>query len=202
MKRAFNGRIRGLTLVETLIAGVINGIILAAIVFGAASLQRTFTRAGDGFRASADEMLLADYLASDLRAALGATVTTSGSNQKVTLTLPDYLNTDTRTPRTPIVTPGVPAFGKASGTVNYGNAAAPLTVTYRVSSGRLVRTAGTTTSIISKTSENFQLNVTDRDVAADFSIRFTSRFARQNSKANEFLVTVNDSIYFRNKQRN
>jgi hypothetical protein len=31
------------------------------------SLQRTFTRAGEGFRATADEMLVADYIASDLR---------------------------------------------------------------------------------------------------------------------------------------
>jgi hypothetical protein len=179
---------------------VICGAVLTTVVFGAVSLQRTFSRTSDGFRASADQMLVADYLSSDLRAAIGATVNGTGSNQTLAVTMPDYLDSTTRTPRTPTIAAGAPAFGRVTGTVDYGNPAAPVKITYSVSNGRLVRTEGNTASVLSKTLESFQLSVTDRAVAADFAVRFTSKFARQAT--NQPIVTVSDSVYFRNKQRN
>lgn len=200
MRSTRSARRLGATLVETMIAAVICGALLATVVFGAVSLQRAFSRTSDGFRASADQMLVADYLASDLRAAIGATVSGTGSNQTLTLTMPNYLDPASRTPRTPTVVAGVTKFGKVTGSVDYGDPLSPTTVAYNVSNGRLVRTVGNTASILSKTLENFQLSVTDRAVAADFAIQFTSKFARQTST--QPMVTVSDSIYFRNKQRN
>lgn len=200
MQATPSARLLGATLVETMLAAVICGAMLATLVFGAVSLQRTLSRTSDGFRATADQMLVADYLASDLRAALGTTVSGTGNNQTLTLTMPDYLNPANRTPRTPTIAPGVPKLGKVAGTVNYGNPSSPITITYRVTNGRLVRTVGGTASILSQTLESFQLSVTDRNVAADFAVQFTSKFARQTSS--QPLVTVRDSISFRNPQRN
>ena len=192
----------GFTLVETLIAAVVGSVMLAAIVFGAVSLQRTFTRTGEAFRATADEMLLSDYLASDLRAALSVNVTANGNNQTLALTLPDYLDPATRTPRLPTLKSSVPRFGMPAGTATYGSTAAPIAVTYSVSNGRLVRTVANTSSVLSKSLENFEFSATDRDVAVDVAVRFNSKFARQSTGANPPAVAVSESIYFRNEPRN
>ena len=201
MKRASHPAQRGATLVETVIAAAITGGILGALVTGGISLQRTYTMASEYFRGTADQMLVSDYMASDLRCATGVSVAQSGSNQTLTVILPDYLDPATGRPRTPVVDATTPTFGKVNGTVDYGSAASPLSVTYSVSGQRLVRQAAGGSAILSNSLQSFQLSGVDQGTYADLGVTFSPRFSRRSSGTPATSTTVRSVIYMRNPQR-
>jgi hypothetical protein len=76
-----------------------------------------------------------DYIVRDLRRALTVTIPTGGSS--LSLTIPDYYTSydaqgnPTGDPRTPTIVNGSPV---------YGNSSQPLSVSYAVSGGQLIRT--------------------------------------------------------------
>ncbi len=184
-----------------MVAATVAGVILSAIVMGGVTLQRTILLANDYFRATSDEMLAADWMSADLRAAIGVSVNTGASGQTLTLTMPSYLDPATGLPRLPAVTSSAPTFGTVSGTVDYGDPAAFPTVTYSVSAGKLLRTAGAHSAVISSSLQNFQFNCTDQGSWADVSISFNSKFTRQSNANTAAATTVRTIVYMRNTQR-
>ncbi|MEA3212578.1 MAG: hypothetical protein QOE70_5635 [Chthoniobacter sp.] len=205
MKRSALAASAGSTLLETMIAASIAGAILGAIVLGGFSLQRTYLVANDYFRASADEMLVSDSMARDLRSALGVTVSTPDPQvplvQTLTLTVPDYIDPSTGNPRTPTLNPGTPKYGSAVGKVDYGSVASPLTVTYSVSGQRLIRQSGNTQSVLSSSVQNFQLTGVDQGTSAEMGVTFASKFARQKNVDTRTGTTVRSTLSMRNPQR-
>ena len=108
----------GFTLAETAVASAIVAIILVSIVIGGVFLQRIFAGSDGSMKAGADQLRVLDYIVRDLRQSLTAAVLPSG--QELTLTIPAYRDPSTGNPVIPVVHPN-------SDTVDYGDAASPLT---------------------------------------------------------------------------
>ncbi|MEA3213663.1 MAG: hypothetical protein QOE70_6720 [Chthoniobacter sp.] len=193
--------LRGVTLVETMVASCIAGVVLAAIAVGGVSLQRTFMLANNYFQGTSDEMLVADYLGRDLRAALTVAVTQSDSGPVLTLTLPSYIDQATKKPRKPTLTTHAPAFGKVAGHVDYGDPKTPVTVIYKTSGQQLVRQVGQSVAIISTSLQDFQLTLADLGSAADVGVRFTSKFARRQLADTSAATSIRSTVYLRNQRR-
>jgi len=201
LKTAAKLSVRGVSLVETLVAATVAGLILGTIVTGGVTLQRTLVLANDYFRATSDEMLLADLIAADLRAAIGVSVTTGASGDVLTLTMPDYIDPATNKPRTPALTTTAPSFGSVGGKVDYVDPTTCPTVTYSVSAGKLMRTTATHAAVVSNALSNFQLSCASQPTFADVSVTFSTKFARGNTTGATPSTTVRNIVYMRNSQR-
>src|SRR5579862_8563306 len=111
-----NRGIRAFTLPEVIIAMAVSAFMFAAILTATVTFSRSFQSAIDFARGTTDQQRVLDYIARDLRRAW--TVTVSGSNQTLTVTVPDtYSAYDSQgNPTGAVVTPTI-----ASGKVNYGD---------------------------------------------------------------------------------
>ena len=202
----------GYTLVETMVASAVVGIILVSIVIGGVSLQRTFAGSDGALKATADQSRILDYIARDLRQAL--TVIVSNSGQTLTLTMPAYLDQNTGNPVIPTVSAGA---SSSSGVVDYGDPASPLTVTYfpanpltspattytYQSNGQyLIRQVGATQTVISLDCPSLQINVADNTTSVSTSISFAPRFNFSNQANARAGSLVYGTTTFRNTRRN
>lgn len=186
-----NSENRGFTLAETAVASAVVAIIMISVVMGSNILQRTFAGSDGSLKAGADQSRALDYIARDVHQALTASVTNSG--ETLTLTIPAYLDPNTGLPVIPTIT---------SGQVNYGSAAAPVTVTYFPSNGPatysyqtggkyLIRQvclnnttcspgssgAGVTQTVISLDCTNLQINFTDLSSSTQVQIQTKITYA-------------------------
>jgi type II secretory pathway component PulJ len=92
MVNIISGRNRaGVTLVEMLLVVGCGSLILAAVVAGAVSLQRSFTAVESNSVSQGNQLRVLDYLALDARRASAVSVDANLSS--VTFTLPDYYTT-------------------------------------------------------------------------------------------------------------
>ncbi len=110
------------SLPEMMIALVIGGLVLGAMVVGFGAFQQVYAATDDYSRATNDQMRVLDFIAQDMRRATSGTVSNSG--QTLTLVMPDYLDEaqNPPVPRTPAIST------KAS--VTYGAAASQPTAVY------------------------------------------------------------------------
>jgi hypothetical protein len=205
----------GLTLAEVLIAMAGSVIVLGALTAGAIGLQKSFHASESYADSTADERRLIDYVARDLRRAIGlATGAPDGSKMKLTtgavnldtgialvITLPAYYQSNDAADGSydqplPIVAAG--------DNVAYGTLAGPapgFTVTFRklflAGEGSMcfVREEGDTRQVIVRGAENLQVQIT---VAADgesctLVAQFISPYSQQQTA-----VAVHDEIMLRN----
>ena len=186
------GAAAGFTLLETLIATGISGLIIAAFLTSTFVLQRSF-RATEAYSAAKrDQMRLTDYLALDLRRALTVQTATTGSTL-LSVTIPDYYNAD-GTPRDPITNRLV---------AQYGDPAKPVTVTYFKQGASVFRSenSGKATEIANNV-DDFQITVEDLNKVIKTRISFLPSFRNAAGTAAREATTLHNTIWLRNKRGN
>jgi len=178
----------GLTLLELLFATSITGVMVAGLLVGAVLIQRSFAASRHYLDAQAAQARLIDYMALDLRRAL--TVTTS--NNALTMTIPDFYETDGE-PRTP---------GIQGGTAIYGPR--PRSISYYKDGQTIYRKEETTVTTLATDVADFQLLFTDSGQSISVSVTFEPRF--QLSSAARASVRDGTAAYsttlLRNKRLN
>lgn len=205
----------GFSLVETLVASGVAAIVLTSIVIGGVSLQKMYIGSETSLKASADQARILDYVSQDLRQAL--TVTVANSGQTLALTVPDYVDPATNQPRMPSVRPDVAKFGMPKGVVNYGNATAPIAVSYFPASALvspatqyvfqadgplMIRQEGTRQMVISRDCTSLQVRFSDAIGTVGASVSFAPRFNFQNKTSDREGNTLYTTATLRNVRRN
>src|SRR4051812_6276045 len=113
MKKPLIPACRGFTLMETVVAAGVFMVVSAAVLTGVVALQRNFANTSDYSFNHATQLRISDYLSRDLRQALSFSQAGTGAALVMTMTVPNYYQSD-GTPRTPTV--------NADGTVSYTDA--------------------------------------------------------------------------------
>ena len=213
MKKA--PRESGLTLAEVLIAMVGSVLVMGALMASSLGLQQSFHASETYATSQGDERRLVDYVARDLRRAIGiATGAPGGATSKVTsgavdlgentaliITLPAYYKSNATTDTT--YDQALPVIA-AGDRVAYGTLAGPapeFAVTYRrlfVAAEKatcFVREEGDTRLVIVRGAEDLQLQIT---VAPDgesctLAAQFISPYGRK-----PVAVAVHDQVMLRN----
>jgi hypothetical protein len=198
----------------------IGGLVLAAMVLGAAAFQNIFYAADDYYQSTAEQMRVMDYIARDLRGALSGSV--SGSGQTLTILSQDYLDPATNQPRTPTVKTGSNSyFGLPTADVSYAAATGDsVTIVYTSTSGRINRTktivrsgsSSTVSTTIANSIDNFILTDSSTSGTTNFSfgangqpnmvkstLSFMPRFNRYNQASSRAGTTVYSTILLRNR---
>ncbi len=213
MKRM--ARQRGFTLAEVLIAMVGSVIVIGALLMSSIGLQKSFHASESYASSQADERRLIDYLARDLRRAIGiAACGSSGVSAKIVsgparldessslvVTLPAYYQSNAKSDSGYDQALAVIAAGDR---VAYGTATGPapeFAITFRklfiAGEGCVcfVRDEGDTRQVIVRNAEDLDLQLT---VAADgASCALGAQFHSPYS-ANRSLVAVHDEVMLRN----
>ena len=147
--------------------------IFAVILTSGVAIYRSCTMADDYSYQANEQLRAVDYVSRDIRSALSVAIPDGG--QTLTVTLPDcYTSYDgggipTSTPVDPVIADGVP---------QYGDAAQPVTVTYYISDGKLIRdqyvpvTGQSAQLVVASNISAFVSNFVPLNNAARFSMTF------------------------------
>lgn len=187
-----------------MIAMAVSAFMFAATLTAVVTLQRSLTSTIDFARGTTDQQRVLDYIARDLRRALTATV--SGSNQTLTVTVPDtYSSYDSQgNPTGAIVTPTI-----TSGKVNYGDPTKPITICYYLSGNQLLRqqtigaTGAVSTLVIADSVELMQSSFQDLTSVVTYSVTFAPNMTtsdRSSSSARQS-TTLTGCTSVRNARR-
>ena len=155
------------TLLELMVAVTTASAIFFVILTSGVAIYRSCTMADDYSYQANEQLRAADYISRDLRSALSVTIPDTGDT--LTVTLPDCYTTydgggiPTSTPVNPVIADGVP---------QYGDATQPVSVTYYISDGKLIRD-----QYVPATAQSAQLVV-----AVNVSV-FSSSFVPLNNAA-------------------
>ena len=166
------------TLLELMVAVTTAAAIFVVILTSGVAIYRSTTMADDYSYQANEQLRAMDYISRDLRSALAVAIPDTGLT--LTVTLPDcYTSYDaagipTSTPVDPVIADGVP---------EYGDAVQPVTVSYYVSDGKLIRD-----QYMPATGLSAQLVV-----AANVS-EFTSTFLPRSSSA-RFTMTFAPQVH-------
>ena len=214
-RRNPSGKEQAFTLAEMMVGAAIGSLLLLAMITGAIACQRVSAATDDGLRANADQLRVLDYIVRDVRQALTATITNSG--QVLTLTVPDYIDSSTGLPRIPTIIPKMSSSGMPNGTVDYGSAAAPITVSYftanapiapattytfETNGSYVIRQQGNVQSIISRDCTSLQLGFIDQTTSIRASISFQPRFNFLNRANSRNSTATYATPSLRNNRRN
>jgi type II secretory pathway component PulJ len=181
----------GFTLIETIIATAIAGVIIGAFLVSATSLQRSFTATQAYSASKRDQMRLTDYLALDLRRALTVQASATGSTI-LTVKVPDYYDANGN-PRTPTINKLV---------ADYGNPNAPVTVVYLKEGSSVYRREGNQAMTeIASNVEDFQITIEDLNKVVKTHINFVPKFQPSAGAAARENTTLHNTIWLRNKRR-
>ena len=175
----------GFTLLELLISIAVSSMMFAAIISAGTGSMRSLAVADDYSYQSNEELRAMDYIARDLRRALTVTIPSGG--QSLSLTLPDYYSSyDSQgNPNGAPVTPTISA-----GAATYGNAATPISISYVVSNGQLIRTqtiqsTGAVNSIVVCSNVNgFALAFVSQSTTVTYTISFDPKYQTVTSALN------------------
>lgn len=173
----------------------IAGVFLGALVYVATAFQTVFSGEDNYYQSSADQMRVLDYIARDVRNAIGSGVncgSVSNNGQTFTVYLPDYINPTTNLPRTPAVSPG--ALKSAINVSYFASVGDSVQVTYAVSGNTITRTqtavrsgvTTTTSKIIANNVDSLQLT----DATTSGNTVFTFGPASTCSGAVQFVKTT------------
>ena len=175
----------GFTLIELLVSIAISSVMFAMIIRSGTDSLKSLNTADDYSYQSNEELRAMDYIARDLRRALTVTIPTGG--QSLSLTLADYYSAydsqgnPTGSPLTPTIVNGAPV---------YGNAATPLSVSYDVSNGKLVRTqtiqsTGAVNSlVVCSNVTDFTLAFVSQSTTVTYSITFDPKYQTVSAALN------------------
>ena len=159
------------TLIELMVGVAVAAAIFATILTSGVAIFRSCAAADDFSNEIGDQMRALDYIARDLRGALSVNISTG----VLTLTVPDaYSSYDAD--GNPGGNLGDPVI--VNGSPRYGDAANPMSITYSVSGGNLVRQqtipsiSQTTSHIVASHVASFQSSFVSLSTAVNYSITF------------------------------
>lgn len=155
---------RAFTQAEMLVSLAVLVILTAAVAIGAITIQRSFKASQAYAEKEADQMRLLDYLAMDLRGAL--TVATNNTTGTITMTVPDYYQTD-GSPRDPHI---------VSGMAYYGDPSKPVQVSYYKQNGAIIRKEGTKITKVATDVQDFNVAFQDEGQVIQVSVSFIPTF--------------------------
>jgi Tfp pilus assembly protein PilW len=117
MKRLTSYRCaRAWTLTELMMAVTISSVLVAGLLVGAISVQRSFLASRHHVDSQAQQMRLMDFMNLDLRRALWVKTETEAG--RLTVKIPDYYGSDGQ-PRDPEIVRGDARYGTSTKTVEY-----------------------------------------------------------------------------------
>jgi prepilin-type N-terminal cleavage/methylation domain-containing protein len=192
--------LRAMTLPEVMVAAAILSLVMASLVVGVSTLQRTFRASQHHSKSQIEQARLLDYVARDLRRALEVSVDTFEGSSRINIQIPDYYD-EKDTPNDS--SDDVPRQARIVGrNIEYGSA--PVLVTYYKSGSTIFRDyRGRITSIVSDVSD-FNMQYTDAgNQSVQVSVTFIPRYhfsglSEQDARAST-RATMN--ILLRNKRR-
>jgi prepilin-type N-terminal cleavage/methylation domain-containing protein len=193
---------RGFTLLEVVIATAVTSMMFAALLSTSVSLQRSFVASDKYSSAKSDQVRAIDYIVRDLRGAL--TITLAGNSQSLSVTLPDY-NASYDSNGNPSGAPVAPTLNGS--TVDYGDPAKPITVSYFVRGKSLVRevtigkTNATSRSVIGTGLSDFTMNFGQLDSIVNVDLTFSTSFQTNSSNPND-TTKLSAAVSVRNVKRN
>ena len=199
MKLVTAKRIRGLTMVEMLMATSCGSLMVAAILTAGVALQRSFNAVERYSIAEGDQLRVLDYIAMDCRRALTASI----SDDVLTLTVPVYYNSaSSNSPSLPVLTSGAIRYGSGSATITYSKSGSYFnrTVTIKDSAGT---TTSTTTKAIARNVAAFTVTPVDLTSSLSCNIMFFPNFKymagsgtwRSGSSAPDNTVGLDGDLY-------
>lgn len=142
---------RAATIAELIVATAVTSVLAAGLLTGVVTLQRSFRASHHHAKSQIEQMRLLNYISRDLRRALSVKVDTFEGAQRLTLTVPDYYDSSGR-PRDPII---------QKGTVQYGNAAFPVKISYYKSGATMFRSVNGAPTALATNVNDFLPNYTD-----------------------------------------
>jgi hypothetical protein len=139
------------------VASAILSLVMAALVVGVSTLQRTFRASQHHAKSQVEQARLLDYVARDLRRALTVSVDTFEGASRIKITIPDYYD-EKGTPD--IISDDEPRRPRIVGrTIEYGTS--PVPVSYYKSGSTIFRSYRGRTSPIVTDVTDFNLSFTD-----------------------------------------
>jgi prepilin-type N-terminal cleavage/methylation domain-containing protein len=200
-------KISGFTLYELLVAMSISSVVVAAAMTSGIALQKSFKAVDSYFGTHMQQIRIIDYLSRDVKR--GLIVTTSVSQQSVTVTIPNYLIQSgdpeaivnpslVGTPRMPTIT------STPSGLqVNYGST--NTTVVYSVNGNSIVRIENGVVTTIASSTDQLVPTTTDVELAnteyTKSAVTFMPIFTSSGSAAQRTGTALYTTSYLRNKRR-
>jgi Tfp pilus assembly protein PilW len=191
---------RAFTVAELMIGAAVTCVMFTAMLAGMVALQRSYSASSYYAEAVNDQVRALDYIVRDTRGALTSAI--SVDQNTLTLTLPDYYSSyDAQgNPNGP---PRGPTISPTSSNVVYGDPTKPITVTYSVTNGALIRqvkigaTNVTAQAVIATGIDNPDFSFSAVDSTLTASITFSPRF-RGISSSTSIPTTRSATIYMRN----
>jgi type II secretory pathway pseudopilin PulG len=185
---------KGYTLSETTIAMGIASLMLLALLTASIALQKSLNAVDRYFATQMQQIRIIEYLSRDVKRSY--VVTSTGSPQTVTCTIPNYLNGNAR--RDPTVT-----WGTKGVTVDY--VATPATVVYSVSNQSILRTENGALTTIASSTDNLLPSWLDVELAnteyLTTNITFLPIFTSGGATASRTGTTLFSTAYLRNMRR-
>lgn len=199
MRRPLHRRAKtGFTLIETIIATAMGGVIIGAFLVSATTLQRSFSATQAYSASKRDQMRLTDYLTLDLRRALTVVAPTTG-NEILSITIPDFYEED-GTPRTPVINRLVADYGIPP--LPPETRVMPVTVIYSRQGSSVYRQEGSKPiTEIAVNVQDFQITVQDLNKVIKTRVSFVPKFQPTTGAAARETTTLHSTIWLRNKRR-
>jgi len=188
-----NRRRSGMTLAELIVSSAILSMVTATLLVGISTIQRTFRASQHHAKSQIEQARLVDYVARDLRRALTVTVDTFQGSERLNVTIPDYYKSD-GTPRDPVI---------SGRTVNYGNAASPVQISYYKSGSAIYRNVNNVASPLVTDVQDFNLDFTDGgQQTVQISVTFLPKFRLAGGSTADIraATTASATILLRNKR--
>jgi type II secretory pathway component PulJ len=186
-------RFSGLTISELTVSTAILSLVTATLLVGISTIQRTFRASQHHAKSQIEQARLIDYVARDLRRALTVSVDTFEGSERLNAAIPDYYKAD-GTPNDPVI---------AGRTVNYGNAANPVKVSYYKSGSNIFRKVNNTISPLVSDVQDFNLDFTDGgQQTVAISVTFLPKFRLAGGSTADIrgATTASATILLRNKR--
>jgi type II secretory pathway component PulJ len=190
-----------MTLPEVMVASAILSLVMAALVVGVSTLQRTFRASQHHAKSQVEQARLLDYVARDLRRALTVSVDAFEGSSRINMTIPDYYD-EKGTPDD--TSDDEPRHARIVGrTIEYGTS--PIAVTYYKSGSSIYRTYhGRTKPIVTDVSD-FNLSFTDAGKqTVQIAVTFVPRYnftGRGNVNDLRAATKATQTVLLRNMRR-
>jgi hypothetical protein len=182
-----------MTIAELVVSTAILSLVAASMLVGISTIQRTFRASQHHAKSQIEQARLIDYVARDLRRALTAKVDLYDGSERLTVNIPDYYKAD-GTPNDPVI---------SGRTINYGNPADPVVITYFKAGSTVYRGIDGFASPLVTDVQDFNLDFTDGgQQTVQISVTFLPRFrlAAGSTADVRAATTASASILLRNKR--
>ncbi|MHA3772684.1 PilW family protein [Verrucomicrobiota bacterium sgz303538] len=192
-KSGLFGRLAGASIMELTISTAISTVVAGGLLVGMNTIQRSFKAAQYHAKSQIEQTRLLDYISRDLRMALTVNVDTFEGSKRITVTVPDFYDSD-NVPRNPVI---------SKGKISYGDPTKPVTISYFKSGASIYRSVNGTNTIMATEVDDFVMDYTDDGKQAiGVTVSFVPKFqlnTRDTSTLRTGTATFSNTL-LRNKR--